>query len=129
MKTLLQEEGDYWLRLLYLYPDEISEELLDLMAKDKRICPYLDMPIQHINDAMLKSMRRMTSKQEIVSTIETLRKKLPEVSIRTSLIVGFPGETEEAFEELCQFLQETPLDNVGIFKYSNEPKSPLLHLP
>ena len=129
LKTLLQEEGDYWLRLLYLYPDEITEDLLDLMAKDKRICPYLDMPIQHINDAMLKSMRRMTSKQEIISTIETLRKKLPEVSIRTSLIVGFPGETEEAFEELCQFLQTTPLDNVGIFKYSNEPKSPSYTFP
>lgn len=121
LKELLKEEGNYWLRLLYLYPDEISEELVELMKSDSRICPYLDMPIQHINDTVLKSMHRATSREQVITTIKMLRKNIPDISIRTSLIVGFPGETEEQFLELEQFLQDYPLDNVGIFKYSNEP--------
>ena len=129
LKTILQEPGDYWLRLLYLYPDEITDELLELIEKDKSTCPYLDMPIKHINDGMLKAMRRMTSKKEILATIQTLRTRIPEMSIRTSLIVGFPGETEEAFQELKEFLKTVPLDNVGILKYSNEPGSPAYDLP
>ena len=98
----------FWLRLLYLYPDEITDELIALMKSDKRICPYLDMPIQHINNQMLKSMRRATSKEDIIATITKLRKEIPDIVIRTSLIVGFPGETEEQFEELAQFIQEYP---------------------
>ncbi|MBS0620761.1 MAG: 30S ribosomal protein S12 methylthiotransferase RimO [Verrucomicrobia bacterium] len=129
IKEILQVEGDYWLRFLYLYPDEITEELIDLMVSDSRICPYLDMPIQHINDTMLQAMRRKTTRAQIISTIETLRKKLPNVVIRTSLMVGFPGETEEQFEELVQFVQDYPLDNVGIFKYSREEESPSASMP
>lgn len=124
IREMLKREGDFWIRFLYLYPDEITEELLDLMASDSRICAYLDMPIQHINDKMLKAMRRKTSREQIVSTIQTLRKKLPNAVIRTSLMVGFPGETEEQFQELVQFVQEHPLDNIGIFKYSREEESP-----
>lgn len=120
LKELLKEEGNFWLRLMYLYPDEITDELIALMKSDKRICPYLDMPIQHINDKILKSMHRATSKNQIEGIITKLRNEIPEVSIRTSLIVGFPGETEEQFEELKTFLQEFPLDNVGIFPYSPE---------
>jgi len=120
----LKRKKDFWLRFLYLYPDEITEELLLLMASDSRICAYLDMPIQHINDTMLKAMRRKTSKKQIISTIETLRSKLPGAVIRTSLMVGFPGETEEQFGELLKFVQEYPLDNIGIFKYSREEESP-----
>jgi ribosomal protein S12 methylthiotransferase len=123
LKEILKEEGDFWLRLLYLYPDEITEEMIELMKSDKRICPYLDMPIQHINNEVLKSMHRATSKEEVIHTIKTLRNEIPEITIRTSLIVGFPGETEQQFKELEQFVKEYRLDNVGIFKYSREPDS------
>lgn len=124
LQSMLAVKKDFWLRLLYLYPDEITDDLIALMKSDARICPYLDMPIQHINDRVLKSMRRATSRQDILSTIAKLRKEIPDISIRTSLIVGFPGETEEEFEELCEFVKTTPLDNIGIFKYSREPGSP-----
>lgn len=123
IKEMLKDERPFWLRLLYLYPDEITDELIALIKSDKRILPYLDMPIQHINNRILKSMRRATSKEDILSTLQKLRKEIPDISIRTSLIVGFPGETEEDFQELCQFLKENPLDNVGIFKFSREPGS------
>jgi len=123
LKELLKEPGDYWIRLLYLYPDEITDELIALIKSDSRICPYLDMPIQHVNNDVLKSMHRATSREDIIRTITKLRQEIPEISIRTSLIVGFPGETEEQFLELCQFLQDYPLDHVGIFKYSQEPGS------
>jgi ribosomal protein S12 methylthiotransferase len=99
------------------------------MKQDPRILPYLDMPIQHINDRLLKSMRRMTSKKDIIHIIEHLRKEVPDVVIRTSLIVGFPGETEEDFEELVQFIQDHPLDNVGIFKFSREEGSAAYDYP
>lgn len=129
LKSMLAVQGNYWLRLLYLYPDEITDELIALIKSDPRICPYLDMPIQHINNKMLKSMRRATSREDIISTITKLRKEIPGIVIRTSLIVGFPGETEEQFEELCQFIQDHPLDNIGIFKYSREPGSHSHDLP
>lgn len=129
LKSMLAVEKDFWLRLLYLYPDEITDDLIALMKSDKRICPYLDMPIQHINNQMLKSMHRATSREDIIAVITKLRKELPEVSIRTSLIVGFPGETEEQFEELVQFVKDYPLDNVGIFKFSREPGSHAYDMP
>jgi ribosomal protein S12 methylthiotransferase len=129
LKTMLVVEKDFWLRLLYLYPDEITDDLIALMKSDKRICPYLDMPIQHINNQMLKSMRRATSKEDIIATITKLRQEIPDIFIRTSLIVGFPGETDEQFEELVQFIQDYPLDNVGIFKFSREPGSHAHDLP
>lgn len=129
LHTVLQEPGDFWLRLLYLYPDEITDELIALMKSDARICPYLDMPIQHVNNDILKAMHRATSKEDVVRTIETLRREIPDITIRTSLIVGFPGETEEQFCELAQFLKEHPLDNVGIFKYSREPGSRAAEMP
>lgn len=123
LKSMLSIDQPFWLRLLYLYPDEITDELIALMKSDKRICPYLDMPIQHINNQVLKSMHRSTSKEDIIAILTKLRQEIPQVVIRTSLIVGFPGETEEQFEELVQFIQEYPLDNVGIFKFSREPGS------
>lgn len=129
LQELLKEPGDFWLRLLYLYPDEINDEVIALMKNDSRICPYLDMPLQHINDDLLKSMRRATSKQDIINSLTKLRREVPDISIRTSLIVGYPGETKEQFEELCQFIQEYPLDNVGIFKFSQEPGSHAATLP
>lgn len=129
LRSMLNIDRPFWLRLLYLYPDEITPELIALMKSDERICPYLDMPIQHINRELLKSMRRTTSKEDIINTIAYLRQEIPEVAIRTSLIVGFPGETEEQFEELLEFIQDYPLDHVGIFKFSREPGSHAYSLP
>lgn len=129
LKEMLLVEKDFWLRFLYLYPDEITDELIQLIKSDKRICHYLDMPIQHINDELLQAMRRKTSKQDIINTITKLRKEIPDVVIRTSLMVGFPGETEEQFEELCKFIQDYPLDNIGVFKFSSEKGSAAASYP
>lgn len=129
LREMLKTEGKYWLRLLYLYPDEIDDELIELMKSDSRICPYLDMPIQHINHEMLKAMHRTTSKEQIIEIIQKLRKAVPNVVIRTSLMVGFPGETEEQFEEMVDFIQKEPLDNVGIFKFSLEKEAYAARLP
>jgi ribosomal protein S12 methylthiotransferase len=129
LQSMLEIKQAFWLRLLYLYPDEITDELIALMKSDSRICPYLDMPIQHVNNQILKSMRRATSKEDIIEIITKLRREIPNVAIRTSLIVGFPGETEEQFQELIQFVQDYPLENVGIFKFSREPGSHAYDLP
>jgi ribosomal protein S12 methylthiotransferase len=129
LKSMLAIPKNFWLRLLYLYPDEITDDLIALMKSDPRICPYLDMPIQHINNQMLKAMHRTTSREDIIRTITKLRAEVPDVVIRTSLIVGFPGETDEQFEELVAFIQEHPLDNIGVFKYSREPDSHSYNLP
>ena len=129
LREMLKEKQDFWLRLLYLYPDEIDDELIAVMKSDPRICPYLDMPIQHINDDMLKAMHRTTSKEQILSTIEALRREIPDVAIRTSLMVGFPGETEEQFQELLQFVQKVPLDHVGVFQFSLEKEAYAAKLP
>lgn len=120
LKKMLDTPKDFWLRLLYLYPDEITDGIIELLKKDRRLCRYLDMPIQHINNSILKAMRRKTSKEHIIHTLTALRKEVPGIIIRTSLMVGFPGETEKEFEELLEFVQEYPLDQVGIFKFSAE---------
>jgi ribosomal protein S12 methylthiotransferase len=103
-----------------LYPDEITPGLIDIMESDPRICRYLDMPIQHSHDAILKQMRRKTNLAQIEDTIETLRRRLPGIHIRTSLMAGFPGETEEQFEHLLNFVKKQKLENVGVFQYSDE---------
>lgn len=120
LKELLKIDRPYWLRLLYLYPDEITDSLIQVMKSDARLLPYLDMPLQHISDKVLKGMRRKTNSAQIKSIITKLRQEIPHVVIRTSLMVGFPGETDEDFKELCDFVKEYKLDNVGIFAYSNE---------
>lgn len=129
LREMLQVKQDFWLRLLYLYPDEIDDELIEIMKSDARICPYLDMPIQHIHPEMLQAMHRTTSKEQIIGIIQKLRAELPNVVIRTSLMVGFPGETEEHFQELVQFVKKVPLDNVGIFKFSLEKEAYAARLP
>ncbi len=129
LKEMLQVPGDYWLRLLYLYPDEITPGLIEIMASDARICRYLDMPIQHISDPILKRMRRKTNKEAILNTITQLRAAIPEVVIRTSLMVGFPGETDKQFEEMYEFIHTHPLDNIGIFKFSSEEGAHAATLP
>lgn len=129
LREMLQIKKNFWIRLLYLYPDEIDDELIDVMKSDPRICPYLDMPIQHISDPILKAMHRTTSKEQILYTIRRLRQEIPDVSIRTSLMVGFPGETEEQFQELLDFIETDPLDHVGIFTFSLEKEAYAARLP
>jgi len=129
LRQMLEVKQNFWLRLLYLYPDEIDDELIAVMQSDPRICPYLDMPIQHINDSVLKRMHRTTSQSQILSIIRRLRQEIPDISIRTSLMVGFPGETEEHFEELLQFVATDPLDHVGIFQFSLEKEAYAARLP
>lgn len=118
--TMSIEDPDVWIRLLYLYPDEITDDLITLLVEEPRICRYLDMPIQHISDRILKQMKRKTTANDIRQTIEKLRSRLPGIHIRTSLMVGFPGETDEDFLLLLDFVQEIKLDNVGVFQYSDE---------
>ena len=123
LRKMLEQPQDFWLRLLYLYPDEIDQELIDIIASDPRICNYVDMPIQHISDQVLKRMHRKTSAKDILQTIENLHKKIPNISIRTSLMVGYPGETEQQFAELAAFLEKGMIDHVGVFTYSREKES------
>lgn len=120
MNNEADDDNRFWLRLLYLYPDEITPDLIDLMQHDNRIARYVDMPIQHINNEMLKRMRRKTTGDDIKATITMLRHQLADITIRTSLMVGFPGETESQFEELIDFVKTYKLDHVGVFMYENE---------
>lgn len=129
LREMLKVPGDYWLRLLYLYPDEITNDLIQIMKSDSRLLPYLDMPIQHINSDILKAMRRKTNREHIIATYNLLRKEIPHSVIRTSLMVGFPGETEEQFQELLQFIQDYPLDNIGAFTFSLEEGAYAAKLP
>ena len=117
-------EGVEWIRLLYCYPEEITDELIEEIATNEKVVKYLDLPIQHISSDVLKKMGRRTNKEAIISKIDTLRSKVPGIALRTSLIVGFPGETEENFEELENFLKDYKLENVGVFAYSQEEDTP-----
>ena len=108
------------IRMLYLYPDEITDELIDTVANHKEIVPYFDIPLQHINDELLKDMNRRGTKKEIIEVINKIRNKIDNAIIRTTFIVGYPGETQKQFEELCEFIQEYPFDCMGAFTYSKE---------
>jgi ribosomal protein S12 methylthiotransferase len=113
-------DGIEWIRLHYVYPDQFSDELVDIVAREPKIVKYLDMPIQHTNDRVLASMNRRLTKAKLFDLIEKLRAKIPGVVFRTSIIVGFPGETEEEFKELCTDLDQLNLDHVGVFRFSKE---------
>lgn len=113
-----------WLRLLYLYPDRIGDELLELIKNESRICKYIDLPIQHINDRILRLMHRHTTKKDILTLIGKIRKRIPNVAIRTSLIVGFPSETDKEFKELLKFIEELRFERLGAFIYSREEYTP-----
>ena len=117
-------EGIHWVRLHYLYPDEITDELIDVIAKEPKIVKYLDIPIQHISDRVLKGMRRRGTGDEIRALFTKLRARIPGLVLRTSLIAGFPGETEADFEELCEFLLEYKIERAGVFPYSPEEGTP-----
>lgn len=118
-----------WIRFLYSYPEGITEELIDLVAKNKKIAKYFDIPIQHISNSVLKRMNRKTSKEKIETLISNIKNKIPDVSLRTSLIVGFPGETKEDFEQLLEFIEKARFDRLGAFMYSKEEGTPAAKLP
>ncbi len=122
-------EGIQWVRLHYLYPDEITDELIDVIAREPKIVKYLDIPIQHISDKVLKAMHRRGTGDEIRVLFRKLRQRIPGLVLRTSLIAGFPGETEEDFEELCEFLLEYKIERAGVFPYSPEPGSAAASYP
>lgn len=122
-------EGIQWVRLHYLYPDEITDELIDVIAREPKIVKYLDIPIQHISDKVLKAMHRRGTGDEIRVLFRKLRQRIPGLVLRTSLIAGFPGETEEGFEELCEFLLEYKVERAGVFPYSPEPGSAAASYP
>ncbi len=124
LKKLCKIDGIEWIRLHYCYPELVTDELIDTVASEPKICNYMDIPIQHCNDEILKKMGRRTNKAQIVSVIEKLREKIPDVVIRTSLIAGFPGESEEQLDELEQFIRDMKFDRLGVFAYSQEEGTP-----
>ena len=120
LHKLCEIEGIEWIRILYAYPEEITDELIECMASEPKICHYIDMPIQHCNDELLHNMARKTNKADIMNIADRLRKAMPDISLRTTLICGFPGETEEMHEELLQFIKDMSFDRLGAFAYSKE---------
>ena len=120
LTKLCEIEGIEWIRILYCYPEEITDELIAVMKKEKKICHYLDIPIQHSEDTILKRMGRRTNRAELVSLVEKLRKEIPDIVLRTTLITGFPGETEEEFKNMVDFVDSMEFDRLGVFTYSAE---------
>ena len=120
LRALSEVEGIEWIRLHYAYPSGFPLDVLDEMRENPKICNYIDIPLQHISDNVLKIMRRGTNKKSTYKLIEAFRKRVPEMAIRTTLLVGHPGETEDDFEQLCQFIKDSKLDRVGVFTYSHE---------
>lgn len=129
LHELAQIGGIRWIRILYCYPEEITQELIETMAEEPKVCHYLDIPIQHASDPVLKRMGRRTSGQELREQIERLRERIPDICLRTTLISGFPGETQEDFEELYRFVNEMEFDRLGVFTYSREEDTPAAVLP
>ena len=133
LHKLLQElckiRGLYWIRIQYCYPEEIYDELIETIAKQPKICHYLDLPIQHCNDRILKRMGRKTNKQQLIDKIEQLRAAIPDIALRTTLIAGFPGETAEEHEEMMQFVNDMEFDRLGCFAYSAEEDTPAAAFP
>lgn len=124
LKKLCEIRCIRWIRILYCYPEEIYDELIETIRDEKKICHYLDIPIQHASDRILKRMGRRTSKQELIDIVGKLRKEIPDIVLRTTLITGFPGETEEDHEELKEFVDEMEFDRLGVFTYSPEENTP-----
>lgn len=124
LHKLCEIEGLYWIRILYCYPEEITEELIDTIKQEEKICNYLDIPIQHASDSVLKRMGRRTTRQELADIVTKLRTAIPDICLRTTLITGFPGETEEEHESLISFIDEMEFDRLGVFPYSPEENTP-----
>lgn len=124
LRKISEIENIKWIRLMYAYPESVTDELIDIMANEEKICKYLDLPIQHINDRVLKSMNRRSTGKQIRQLIKKIKFRIPEIALRTSVIVGFPGETEEEFNELYEFIKEEQFDRLGAFAYSREEGTP-----
>jgi len=129
LKELCKISGLRWIRILYCYPEEIYDELIRVIKEEDKICKYLDLPIQHACDDVLKRMGRRTSKAQLVEIVEKLRREIPGIALRTTLITGFPGETEEQHEELMEFVDEMEFDRLGVFTYSPEEDTPAANMP
>ena len=129
LKKLCEISGIRWIRILYCYPEEITDDLIRVMKEEPKICHYLDIPIQHASDGILKRMGRRTSKQELIDIVGRLRKEIPDICLRTTLITGFPGETQAQHEELMQFVDEMEFDRLGVFTYSPEEGTPAAAMP
>jgi ribosomal protein S12 methylthiotransferase len=137
LAELIQEldaiDGIEWVRLLYAYPEHVTDELLQSLAAAEKVIPYIDMPLQHINDRVLKRMQRRVNRQSTETLLKRLRQAIPHLTLRTTFIVGFPGESEEEFDELCAFVREAAFERAGVFPYSFEPETPATkldgHLP
>lgn len=129
LKELCRIPGIQWIRVLYCYPEEIYPELIQTMKEEKKICHYLDLPIQHCSDRILKRMGRRTTKQELIDIVTTLRQEIPDIILRTTLITGFPGETQEDHEELMEFIDTMEFDRLGVFTYSAEEDTPAAKMP
>ena len=122
-------EGIEWIRILYCYPEEINDELIEAIKNEPKVCHYLDMPIQHASDNILKRMGRRTSKQELTDIVAKLRREIPDIALRTTLITGFPGETDVDHEEVMQFIDECEFDRLGVFTYSREEDTVAAQMP
>lgn len=129
LRKLNEVEGLEWIRVLYAYPIHFTDELIETMAQTPKIVPYLDMPLQHINDRLLKRMQRRVNRTETEDLLSRLRAAMPDLTLRTTFIVGFPGETEAEFEELCDFVRTVRFERAGVFPYSLEPGTPAARLP
>lgn len=129
LHRLAQIDGIYWIRILYCYPEEIDEELIQAIKTEEKVCHYLDIPIQHASDRILKRMGRRTDQADLRRIIAKLREEIPDICLRTTLITGFPGETEEDHEELMQFVDEMEFDRLGVFTYSQEEDTPAAEMP
>lgn len=129
LRELCKVDGIRWIRILYCYPEEIDDNLIQVMKEEKKLCHYLDLPIQHANDEILKRMGRRTSKAQLEEIIGKLKREIPDITLRTTLITGFPGETEEQHEELKAFVDEMEFDRLGVFTYSLEEDTPAAEMP
>ena len=129
LEKLCRIKGIRWIRILYCYPEEIYDGLIEVMKKEPKICHYLDLPIQHASDVVLKRMGRRTTKADLVAMVEKLREEIPDIMLRTTLIAGFPGETQEQHEEVMAFIDEMEFDRLGVFTYSQEEDTPAASMP
>ena len=129
LKELCRIDGIRWIRILYCYPEEIDDPLIQVIKEEKKICHYLDLPIQHASDEVLRRMGRRTSKEQLKAVIGKLREEIPDICLRTTLITGFPGETKEQHEELMEFVDEMEFDRLGVFTYSPEEDTPAAEMP
>ncbi len=129
LRRLCRIEGLSWIRVMYCYPEEIDDTLIQVIREEKKICHYLDIPIQHASDAILRRMGRRTDKKELTDIVKKLRREIPDICLRTTLITGFPGETGQDHEELLDFVEEMAFDRLGVFSYSQEEDTPAAEMP